>query len=85
MMEPRKHLYNEGWESSTEEGNELFAEVTRLLQPVMVRYCEQGYSLREVSHTMVGAVTLLEAETVLLRNLEEHKAERETRKKERGW
>ena len=75
-MEPRKHLYNEGWESSTEEGNALFTEVRRILQPIMSALCEKGYSIRDVSHTMISAVTLMEAETVLMRNIDQQKATR---------
>jgi len=84
-MEPRKHLFNEGYESSTEEGNALFEEASRALRPIFERMCAAGYSIRDVSHTLIGAVTLMEAETVLIRNLDVHKAEQAARKKERGW
>ncbi len=72
-MEPRKHLYNEGYESSTKEGNDLFAEFCRAIGPIFERMCDAGYSIREVAHTAQGAVSVTEAETVLIRNLEEHK------------
>jgi len=75
-MDPRKHLYNEGWESSTEEGYALFAEVEDVLRPIMERMSAQGYSLREVAHQMVSAAIMMEAETVLLRNMEARKREK---------
>lgn len=76
-MEPRKHLYNEGYESSTTEGNALFEEFCRALRPIFERMNAAGYSIREVSHTAFSAVGLTEAETVLLRNLDQHKREQE--------
>jgi hypothetical protein len=76
-MEPRKHLYNEGYESSTAEGNALFVEFCRAIGPIFKRMCAEGYSVREVAHTAFSAVGMTEAETVLLRNLEEHKREQE--------
>jgi hypothetical protein len=69
---PDKSLYND-WEVSTEVGNELWDESYRALKPILQRYMEMGYPLRQIAHEMLSAVTLLESETCLLRNTKMHK------------
>jgi hypothetical protein len=75
---PDKSLYND-WEVSTEVGNELWDESFRALKPIMQRYMEMGYPIRQIAHEMLGAVTILEAETNLLRNTKMHQANRKPR------
>ncbi len=80
-MEPKvpdKSLYND-WEVSTEVGNAVFEESLRALEPIMKRYVAEGYPIRQIAHEMIGAATILEAETNLRRNTEMHKANRKPR------
>ena len=78
MRVPDKSLYND-WEVSTEAGNELFDESFRALKPIMQRYMDMGYPIRQIAHEMIGSVTILEAETNLLRNMKMHKENRKPR------
>jgi len=75
---PNRSLYND-WEVSTEEGNRLFDESLSALRPIMEKYLVEGYPLRQIAHEMIGSVTILEAETCLIRNTEMHKANRKPR------
>jgi hypothetical protein len=75
---PNRSLYND-WEVSTEEGNRLFDESLSALRPIMEKYLAEGYPLRQIAHEMIGSVTILEAETCLIRNTEMHKANRKPR------
>lgn len=70
---PDKTLYND-WEVSTTEGNDLFHETVRALEPIMKRWMEKGYPVRQISHEMISATTLLEAETRIRRNIDMHRA-----------
>jgi len=45
----------------------------------MEKYLVEGYPLRQIAHEMIGSVTILEAETCLIRNTEMHKANRKPR------
>lgn len=67
-------LYND-WESGTPEGQEIFTRVLKALEPIMQEAVDKGIRVRDVSHEMIGAVTLLEAETILLRNINKQKAD----------
>ena len=75
---PDKSLYND-WDVSTEVGNRLFEESLRALEPIMQRYLAEGYPIRQIAHEMLSSVTMLEAETCLIRNTEMHKANRKPR------
>lgn len=75
---PDKSLYND-WDVSTEVGNRLFEESLRALEPIMKRYLAEGYPIRQIAHEMLSSVTMLEAETCLIRNTEMHKANRKPR------
>ena len=72
---PDKSLYTD-WEVSTEVGNELFDESFRALKPIMQRYVELGYPIRQIAHEMISSITILESETNLLRNMKMHKENR---------
>lgn len=75
-------LFND-WESSTPEGHEIFERVLKALEPIMKDCVAKGIRVRDVSHEMIAAVTILEAETVLIRNIEKQKADREAAKRDR--
>ena len=78
MKAPDKSLYND-WEVSTEVGNALFDESFRALKPIMQRYMEMGYPIRQIAHEMLSSITMLEAETNIIRNTTMHKANRKPR------
>ncbi len=46
---PSRSLYND-WEVSTEVGNDLFEEARKALEPIMHRYMEMGYPIRQIAH-----------------------------------
>lgn len=75
---PTQSLYND-WEVSTEEGNRIFTEAINALEPIMKKNVEAGYPIRQIAHEMLSAVTMLEAETCIRRNMEMHKANRKPR------
>lgn len=67
-----KRLYTT-WDVSTETGNAVFHDALKALLPIMKEAVEKGYSIRDIAHEMISAVTMLEAETCLMRNMEAHK------------
>src|SRR5579863_8326475 len=75
---PDRSLYSD-WEVSTEVGNELFEESYGALKPIMQRYMEKGYPIRQIAHEMLSSITMLESETCLLRNMKMHKEGRNPR------
>jgi hypothetical protein len=67
-----KRLYTT-WDVSTETGNEVFQAAINALEPMMKAWVGRGYSIRDIAHEMQSAVTMLEAETCIRRNMKAHK------------
>lgn len=67
-----KRLYTT-WDVSTEIGNEVFETAYMSLRGLMAELVEKGYSIRDIAHQMQSAVSMLEAETCIMRNTTAHK------------
>lgn len=67
-----KRLYTT-WDVSTQIGNEVFEKAYISLKPLMAELVEQGYSIRDIAHEMISAVSMLEAESCIMRNMQASK------------
>jgi hypothetical protein len=66
---PTKKLYNE-WEMiSSVEGNELLEEITNAVKPIIDKYAEMGFSLREIEYLIINTISVIVSERILLRNM----------------
>ena len=70
-----KPLY-QGWEVMSDKANNVEEKVTNFLKPIFTEAVEENYSIRQLSHVIIGAVLMLEAETLLRRNAKEHESNR---------
>jgi len=74
-MEKLRSLYND-WEVSTPEANDLYREVSHLLEPIFKRSVANNLRIRDVAHTINSVVGELEAYHNIKRNMEAHKRTR---------
>ena len=68
-----KRLFGED-DRWTDVGGKLDREVDRALDPIFKRWHAKGFSVREISHVAMSAVTMLECEMmldVLIKNCKE--------------
>ena len=63
----------------TEDAQTLDDEVFEVLKPIMKKWDKNGYPVREISHVIQAAVSMLESEIVLIKGAEEAKRRREER------
>jgi len=63
-----KRLFNDPWETYTEDGNNLHDSVRELLRPIVDKYMADGFSIRDVENVMHGAMSEIVAYSVLTRN-----------------
>jgi hypothetical protein len=60
----KKSLYDKN-EKVTQDAIALEGAAFRALGPLFIIYMEKGYTVREISHVIQGAVQLLESEKVI--------------------
>ena len=66
--EKMKRLYNEETDNYTHEANELSHQAAEILKPLLKKWSEEGYSIRDISNIIRAEVSMLECETVLWEN-----------------
>lgn len=80
VTKEHKGFYNE-YECLNEEGNKINKEVEEFLKPLYEKY-KYTLSVRDLTHIIFSAAHCLECETIVRRNLEIRKRERENNGKE---
>ena len=72
-----KSLYKNKFGVLTSEGHEIDREFNRAIKPIFKKYADKGYLARDLTHTILFNITLIEAEYNIMRGINERKAERE--------
>ena len=67
-----KPLYLDG-EVYSDRANEIDEDLTIFLTPIFQELVRENYSIRQAAHLMIGVVNRIEGDTVLTRNLDEHR------------
>ncbi len=64
-----KRLYSDDGRY-TPDASALDDEVFKIMKPIMKRWEEKGYPIREISHVIYGSISMLESEIVLTKGAE---------------
>jgi hypothetical protein len=60
-----KSLFGENNEEWTEDSTNLDVETEKLLRPLIEKYMNKGYKVREICHIMIGQMLSLECLYIL--------------------
>ncbi len=70
-----KTLFNE-YEAQNNDGKALSNEIEFAIHPIIVKYWKQGFTLREISMTIIMSVTSLISELILKNAIDMRKKNR---------
>ena len=68
-----KRLYTDEYEVHTDDGNEFCREVEKSLYPIVKKWVDNGYSVREILSSLVMSSTAITSELALKRAMNKRK------------